>query len=151
MGYRVFLDKDTLMNARACAGGLDFLEWLGSSEGLLVEVTPLHEFLMATQYPEIAEWLRAKRVLQRPVFSGWDLEGYDLRGSFFRRADLTETNLKGCQLQEADLRGAILCSAVLEGANLTGAQMDRALVSGTVRPEGWGPWREEEGVLVPDV
>lgn len=151
MGYRIHLDRDALMNARACVGGLDFLEWLGSSKGLSVEVTPLHEFLMATQYPEITEWLRGKRVLRRPVFSGWDLEGRNLQGSFFRRADLSGVNLRGSQLNGADLRGAILCAAILEEADLTGARMNRALVGGAVRPEGWGMWREKEGVLVPDV
>jgi hypothetical protein len=129
MGYLVRLDRGLLLGARACQEGLDFLAWLGpdAEAGLAVEITPLHELLLAARAPRIAEWLRARRVLGPPNLAGLDLRGLDLRGAFLRRADLSGCSLVGADLRGADLRRAVLVGADLRGALLSGASLDGAV------------------------
>jgi len=148
MGYEIYLDHETLLNSKACHEGQQFLDWLDGADEFRIEVTPLAELLMAIYYPEITEWLRCKRILRRPVFTGHDFTGIKFNRAFLRRACFNDCSMFRCDLSGADLRGASFCNTNLTEANLIGVNLDRVVVSNVIRPEQWGDWYEKNGVLV---
>lgn len=62
----------------------------------------------------------------RPYLTDAVLDGADLRGAFFRHAELARMNLSGANLSRADLVGAILNGSDLSGADLTYARLGGA-------------------------
>jgi hypothetical protein len=70
---------------------------------------------------------RSAKNRQREEYRGWQL---DLRGTYFRRAELWGIHLERAILGDAHLEGARLSHAHLEGAHLSNAHLEGAFLNG---------------------
>lgn len=107
-------NRKTLYAVKACEEGHIFFDFVSDkTDVIVVDWQEIHYLWIAVNFPNVLNWLKQRKIIPTPNFSGLDLSNLlfnncNFSGADFSTCKLTNTkfincNLTGCNFSDTDL------------------------------------------------